>query len=194
KDAGINEFDPQILPKTQLSKLNVSDHEWFQSGMRTTASHEYAVQDVVDSPLERTKDRSLIYVGGVRRGGAREGEAIGVLGIMFDWDTEAQTILRTCLPSDREGLPIAGAAAFYTNKLGQIIETTDAQRFPVGLFPPLPSSHQTLGKGERISGLLQHDGMRYLIGSSRTQGYREYEGLGWCAHIVRPVDALSPPS
>lgn len=177
--------------RNELSKLNVSDHEWFQSGMRTTNSHEYAVQDVVDSPLERTKNRSLIYVGGVRRGGAREGEAMGVLGIMFDWDTEAKIILRTCLPSAHDGSPIIGAAAFYTNKDGRIIETTDPENFPVGSMASLPSEHRSLQKGESASGLLVQTGTRYLIGSSRTQGYREYEGLDWCAHIVRPVDAAS---
>ena len=29
---------------------------------------------------------------------------------------------------------------------------------------------------------------KYIIGSSKTQGYREYEGLGWTAHVVRPID------
>jgi len=32
------------------------------------------------------------------------------------------------------------------------------------------------------------NGNRYIIGSSRTQGYREYRGLEWTAHVVRPID------
>lgn len=31
-------------------------------------------------------------------------------------------------------------------------------------------------------------GRSYLLGSSRTKGYREYGGLGWCAHVARPID------
>lgn len=176
--------------RNELRKQNVSEQEWFQLGMRTTASTDYAVQDVCNSPLERIKETSLIYVGGVRRNGSREGEAIGVLGILFDWDTEAQTILKTCLPTGRDGQPIPGSAAFYTNNRGEIIETTDSERFTVGSKPGLGAAVADLGKGESCSGLIKHGGIRYLIGSSRTQGYREYAGLNWCAHIVRPVDEI----
>ena len=98
------------------------------------------MQDVQDSNLERSKNRSLIYAGGVRADGVRQGEAIGVLGILFDWDTEAQTILNTCLPQDSNGEVLAGSAAFYTNAQHEIIETTDEERFPVGMVPPLPLS------------------------------------------------------
>ena len=126
--------------RNELRKLNVSDHEWFQSGMRTVANTDYAVQDVCDSTLEKTKERSLIYVGGVRTNGVRQGEAIGVLGILFDWDTEAQTILETCLPQDSNGDVLTGSAAFYTNAQNEIIETTDNERFPVGSQPPCPAN------------------------------------------------------
>jgi hypothetical protein len=175
--------------RNELRKLNVSDHEWFQLGMRTSASTHSAVQDVCDSTLERTQATSLIYVGGVRAAGSRQGEAIGVLGICFDWDTEAGTILKTCLPKGPDGSQLPGSAAFYTNKDGEIIETTDAELFPVGTSPDLPAGHKALGDGESTSGLVQIGERRYCIGSSRTQGYREYRGLGWCAHIVRPFDA-----
>lgn len=174
--------------RNELRKLNVSDHEWFQSGMRTVANTDYAVQDVTDSPLEKTKERSLIYVCGVRAGGARNGESIGVLGIMFDWDTEALTILKTCLPHGADGEVLAGSAAFYTNAQHEIIETTDPERFPVGSRPPLPADHADVAPGESRSGLVKVDATRYLIGSARTKGYREYEGLGWKAHILRPLD------
>ena len=100
--------------KNELSKINVSDQVWFQMGMRTTFSSEYAVQDVASSNLEKNKERSLIYSGGVRGNGEREGDAIGVLGILFDWDTEAKKILQTCLPMDRQGMIIEGSAAVFT--------------------------------------------------------------------------------
>ena len=174
--------------RNELRKLNVSDHEWFQSGMRTAASTEYAVQDVMDSPLEKTKDRSLVYVGGIRSEGQRQGESIGVLGILFDWDNEAKTILKTCLPHDPKGEVMEGSAAFYTNANHEIIETTDSERFPIGSQPALPEDHQNVPGGESVAGLITHQDKRYLIGSAHTKGYREYEGLGWKAHILRPLD------
>ncbi|MBN2713345.1 MAG: cache domain-containing protein [Planctomycetes bacterium] len=173
--------------RNELKKLNVSDKDWFQNGMRTQRSNEYAVQDTQKSPLEKHKDRSLIYSGGIRAGGAREGDAIGVLGVLFDWDTEARKILENCLPRDRDGVFIAGCAAFYTNASHEIMETSDPEKFPVGMVVNLPDEHRELGDGQSASGLYEQDGQRYLMGSSRTQGYREYRGLAWCAHVVRPL-------
>ena len=174
--------------RNELKKINVSEQEWFQLGMRTASSTDYAVQDVQDSNIERSTNRSLIYAGGVRAKGARQGESIGVLGILFDWDTEAQTMLNTCLPRDASGEIMAGSASFYTNSQHEIIETTDEERFPVGSTPAIPTEHQKIGKGESLLGLCKCDGTRYLIGSAHTKGYREYEGLGWKAHILRPLD------
>lgn len=173
--------------KNELSKINVSDQPWFQMGMRTTLSSEYAVQDVADSNLEKNKERSLIYANGVRKNGAREGDSIGVLGILFDWDTEAKKILHTCLPKDRQGMIIEGSVAIYTDNQYEIIETTDTERFPVGMKLDVPDQIFDLKAGDTVSGLLEYQEKRYIFGSSRTKGYREYEGLGWFAHVLRPI-------
>jgi len=175
--------------RNELSKINVSDQSWFQLGMRTARSEEFAVQDVQKSSLEKSKARSLAYSGGVRRGGAREGDSIGVLGTLFDWDTEAGKILATCLPRDASGNSIEGSAAFYTNAKGEVIETTDEMTFPVGSRVELPVLVQRLGKGETASSVFRTGTGSYLLGSSRTKGYREYEGLAWYAHVVRPIGA-----
>ena len=173
--------------RNELKKINVSDQIWFQHGMRTTKSNEYAVQDVMKSNLEKLKERSLIYSGGVRVDGSREGDTIGVLGILFDWDTEAQKILRICIPKDTDGKSIDGSAAFYTNCNSEIIETTDEETFPVGLKLSLPETIEHLFAGETVSGVFDYQNKKYLIGSSKTKGYREYSGLGWTSHIVRPI-------
>jgi hypothetical protein len=173
--------------RNEMRKINASEQLWYQRGLQTTQSTQYAVQDVSGSPLERQKEVSLIYAGGVRRKGARAGESIGVLGVMFDWDTEAQKILRTCLPRDNAGNYIEGSAACYTNAAGVIIETTSPDRFPVGRQLVLPEEHTKLNKGESRTGLTTIDGVKYVVGSSRTKGYREYAGLGWSAHVLRPV-------
>lgn len=173
--------------RNELAKINVSDQWWFQQGMRTARSDEFAVQDVQKSSLESAKARSLVYSGGVRHKGARSGESIGVLGILFDWDTEAGKILATCLPCDSAGRIIEGSAAFYTNAKGEVIETTDETAFPVGSRLEFPPVVARLAKGETTSSVFRKGDARYLLGSSRTKGYREYEGLAWSAHVVRPI-------
>lgn len=173
--------------RNKLRSISVYDDHWFLTAMRTTRSSEYAVQDVQQSKLEPRKERSLIYSGGVRAGGARQGDPIGVVGILFDWDTEAKKILGTCLPKNRDGQLIEGCAAFYTNAEHEIIETTDQEQFPVGKRIALPVLHQQLKAGQSASGLFLHHDRRYILGTSRTKGYREYPGLGWSAHVVRPI-------
>jgi hypothetical protein len=170
----------------RLQSINVADHEWFINGIQTQDSTDFAVQDVQHSELEKHKNTSLVYAGGVRREGKRNAEAIGVLGVTFDWDTEARKMLRCCLPKNRDGNFIPGSAAFYTNCHDVIIETTDEENFPVGKTLELPESGAGPGAGESTSGFLHHNERKYIIGSSRTKGYREYQGLQWSAHVVRP--------
>lgn len=176
----------KVTQLLQIQANNVADQEWFIRGSQTNLSTEYAVQDVQSSELEKHKDMSLIYSGGVRAEGNRDGEAIGVLGVMFDWDTEAGNMLRCCLPKNREGDYIEGSAALYTNKSGEIIESTDSDKFPIGSSFEMPAQCRDIEEGKSASGIFDHNGKKYIIGSSRTKGYREYRGLEWSAHVIRP--------
>ena len=175
---------PALLGGVQ--QVNVSAHEWFEKGMLTQDNTEYAVADVQDSELEPTKNRSLIYSSGVRLS-AKNSETIGVLGILFDWDTEAGMMLSKCLPRNSEGSKIKGSVAFYTNKNGEIIESTDPETFAVGQrYEAVANICAKLGTGESNAAIVTLDSKEYIIGSTRTKGYREYEGLEWSAHVLRP--------
>ncbi len=169
-----------------IRQLNVSAHGWFEKGMQTQDNTEYAVADVQDSELEPTKSRSLVYSSGVRVS-AESTEAIGVLGILFDWDTEAGMMLQKCLPRNSEGGTIKGSVAFYTNKNGEIIESTDQEAFVVGQrHEVIASICSKLGAGQSNSAIVEIDSKQFIIGSTKTKGYREYSGLEWSAHVLRP--------
>ena len=51
----------------------------------------------------------------------------------------------------------------------------------------LPDQISELQAGDTVSGVFEYKDERYIFGSSRTKGYREYEGLGWFAHVLRPI-------
>ena len=142
--------------RNELSKLNVSDHEWFQLGMRTGTSNDYAVQDVCDSPLERTQDTSLVYVGGVRAGGARKGEAIGVLGICFDWDTEAGTILqKTCYQKGPTVSSYREVLRFIPVKVVKLLKPPMPSYSPLARRPTC-HLHTATSKSEQASQVSSH--------------------------------------
>ena len=176
---------PELIP--DVSEARVADHPWFTKSMKSKSIGEYAVQDVGSTELERNGRSSLIYSGAVRQNGSRNGEVIGVLGSLFDWVAESGKILKTCLPKDKNGKRIHGCIAFYANRNFEVIESSDASAIALGTVPDLPTEHRELTAGQSASGVLRLGDLVYIIGSSRSKGYREYKGLGWSAHILRPL-------
>jgi hypothetical protein len=170
-----------------VKEARVADHPWFVGAMRNNTGSRYAVQDVGECELERAARSTIIFSGAVRQKGDRGEEVIGVLGSLFDWVTESGKILKTCLPKDKNGKKIDGCVAFYANHHHEVIESTDKDKIPLGSVPDLPEIHCELETGESASGVLRLGDRVYIIGSSRSKGYREYEGLGWYAHILRPL-------
>jgi hypothetical protein len=172
--------------RDKLKRMNVSEQSWFRQGMQIARSVQFGVQDVCDSDLEN-EETSLIYCGGILEDGQREGKVLGVLGILFDWENLVHPILEGCLPRIK-GEVVDGGVAFYVNEEHRVIASTDSENFKIGQVVNLPSENLNLEAGESASGIFTTNDKKYIIGSSRTQGYREYKGLGWTAHVVRPID------
>ena len=172
--------------RDKLKRMNVSEQSWFRQGMQIARSVQFGVQDVCDSDLEN-EETSLIYCGGILENGQREGKVLGVLGILFDWENLVHPILEGCLPRIK-GEVVDGGVAFYVNEEHRVIASTDSENFKIGQVVNLPSENLNLEAGESASGIFTANDKKYIIGSSRTQGYREYKGLGWTAHVVRPID------
>jgi hypothetical protein len=172
--------------RDKLKRMNVSEQSWFRQGMQIARSVQFGVQDVCDSDLEN-EETSLIYCGGILENGQREGKVLGVLGILFDWENLVHPILEGCLPRIK-GEVVDGGVAFYVNEEHRVIASTDSENFKIGQVVNLPSENLNLEAGESASGIFTTNDKKYIIGSSRTQGYREYKGLGWTAHVVRPID------
>ena len=63
----------------------VADSEWFLSARKTTSGTEFGFEGVHQSSLVGGKP-VLIYSCVVRRDGEAEGDPVGVLGIVFDWE------------------------------------------------------------------------------------------------------------
>ena len=172
--------------RDKLKRINVSEQSWFRQGIQISRSVEYGVQDVCNSDLEN-EDTSLIYCGGVLENGQRKGKVLGVLGILFDWETLAVPILEGCLPRINNEV-VEGGAAFYVNSANEVMATTDSENFSIGTKVDVPKENMNLEPGDSASGIFTANDRKYIIGSSKTQGYREYKGLNWTAHVVRPID------
>lgn len=169
--------------RKRIKELNISSQTWFKQALQISNSVQYVVQDVGNTNLE-DENTSLIYAGAIIDLGQRSGKVIGVLGILFDWNAIATSILECCSPRIHGSLA-KGSAAFYLNREHTVIASTDVINFPVGAKLNLPESSVLLKDGASSSGIFNSNGKKYIIGSSRSKGYREYNGLDWTSHVVR---------
>lgn len=81
--------------------INVSDSRWFTSAMNTRNSGQFGFQSVNRSNLV-SNNLALIYSAAVRKDGDSKGEIIGVLGVVFKWESLSQTVIEHTPISDDE--------------------------------------------------------------------------------------------
>jgi hypothetical protein len=151
---------------------NVAGERWFQDALATGDGGDYAVADVTTVPgLDGAK--AAIYATAIREGGRIGGTPIGVLGIFFDWEPQAEAVVRgvrlrederrttRCLLLDRDHKVLAAS-----DGIGILSEV-----FPLDITGG-PQSNYTDAAGQ-------------VIGYALTPGYETYRGLGWYGAIVQ---------
>jgi hypothetical protein len=149
---------------------------WFQSAMKTRSGDEFGFQSVHRSPLVNHQ-RSLVYSCGVRAGGESQGELLGVLGIVFNWDALGHTIL------DR--MPIAPhekqrAIACFVDAEGNILAD-----FPAGSLRDTfdNSLFHGLRQGQKGYGVHHFCGREYCAGFAMSPGFETY-ATGWSSLVM----------
>ena len=148
---------------------DVSREDWFRAAMGTQSGDDFRVCDISTNHTLRNAQVAT-YSTAVREGGRTRGAAIGALGIFFDWEPQAATIL------DGIGLSAAERATSRLMLLDashRIIAASDGQGICTEQYPL-----QTEG---RESGYYIGDGK--LIAFAVTPGYETYRGLGWLGCI-----------
>lgn len=142
---------------------NVSQTEWFRSGMATTSGDAFAVCDI-ERNIALGQAEVATYATAIRAGGAVHGQPLGVLGIFFDWEPQARAIVEgvSLDPDERKT-----ARVMLLNARHRIIASSNGRG--EGETYPL----QIGGK----RGFYPHGGK--LVSYALTPGYETYGGLGW---------------
>lgn len=151
--------------------------EWFRSALKTRSGGEFGFQTVHRAPQLADNQRILVYSCAVREGGKASGRPLGVLGIVFNWDALAQTIVkgtmltaeekphaRVCI-TDGAGTVLADS---HDQILGKPLEFPDRDRIYAGA-----KSHVLQTAGDR----------RQLVAHASSPGYETYR-TGWHSVIV----------
>lgn len=152
---------------------NVSASEWFQMGMATSDGDSFAVCDVQSNPaIEGAKVAT--YATAIREGGKTGGRPLGVLGIFFDWQPQAEAIVTGVSLSDEER---ASSKVMLLDSRFRIIASSDPAS--EGKSYPLDPS---AAWGHYLKGAK-------LVAYGLTPGYETYRGLGWygCIESHLPV-------
>ena len=152
---------------------NVSGEAWFEKAMATRNGGDFAVDDISRAP--KLGDAPVAtYSTAVRTGGETRGEAIGALGIFFDWGPQAQGIVEGVRMTDEEK---ERTRVMLLDAGGTVIASSDGR----GIL----SERVTLRTEGKDTGFYSETGR--VIGFALTPGYETYEGLGWYGAIIQNV-------
>jgi hypothetical protein len=118
------------------------------------------------------------YVASVREDGDSNGEPLGVIAIHFDWQPQAQAIVRGVRLNDEER---ARTRVLLVDGGGKVLAASDG----VGaLTERLPLDFAGRQAGFEI------DDAKRLFAFHHTPGDETYRGLGWYGVIVQKLEDL----
>ncbi|MBR9971716.1 methyl-accepting chemotaxis protein [Magnetospirillum sulfuroxidans] len=151
---------------------DVSRQAWFRDAMATSSGNDFAVADI---SREGGLGGALVatYATAIREGGEADGKPIGALGIFFDWEAQAQTIVDGVRLSPQEKLK---SRCMLIDRDHRIIADSARRGLLVEKFPLRTK------QGDR--GCYQ-DMDNTIVAYALTPGYETYQGLGWYGVIVQ---------
>jgi hypothetical protein len=159
----------------------VDDQEWFRSAAKTRSGDEFGFQTAHRSQLVNNQP-VLIYSCGVRDGGRANGKLIGVLGIIFNWEALAQTILKS--------VPLTAAEKKVTrccivdakgNILADSLERHLADAIDTRAFEPVFNQKKAFF-------VAHYQGKQCCVAHARAPGFETYS-TGWFSVIIQPTNA-----
>jgi hypothetical protein len=157
---------------------DVSGSDWFAQAMASRDGSEFACSSVHASELVNGQ-RVLVYACAVREGGDVRGKVLGVLGILFNWDALALTIVRrTPLTADEW----TRTRVCIIDDSGRVLADSQedgAARIDLNGWKPLLAQ-------PRSSAVLRVDGKPTCVAHAASPGYETYR-TGWHSLILQGV-------
>jgi hypothetical protein len=164
-------------PRTYRAKgHDVSDTEWFRKAMRTSTGEDFTVADI-EANRELGGAAVATYATAIRQGARNEGLPIGVLGIFFDWQPQAEAVVTGVSLSEEER---RSTRVMLLDARHRVIAASDGK----GLLQEIyPLETKGLARGHYETG-------DSLTAFALTPGYETYRGLGWYGVIESASENL----
>ena len=158
---------PQAYPG--VIGLDVSREPWFRDAMATRDGDQYVVADVTAAPALGGKPVAT-YATAIRKDAQPDGQAIGALGIFFDWAPQAAAVVEGIGLSEEEK---QHARVMLLDGGNRVIAASDRRGVLCETYD--------LKAGGKARGFYV-DRAR-LVAHALTPGYETYQGLGWSGVI-----------
>ncbi len=150
---------------------NIAHTNWFQSALKLHSGNDYIADEINTEPLLQNAQIAT-YATGVRENGDANGRLMGILGVHFDWQPQAETIVNGIRLSSDE---IEKCEICLVDKNGLIIASSKRK---INLQDKIP----LITKNENFGYYTDNRGN--FIAFHKTPGYETYEGLGWYGVIM----------
>lgn len=153
--------------------INVADTEWFQRAMKTADGDAFVVSDIENNSL---LDNAAVatYATAIREEGTRNGAAIGVLGIFFDWTPQAKAVVEGVGLTEEE------------RECSRVMLLDSNYRIIADTHQEVLGSVYPLKRDKSLHGYYQNESC--LVSFAETPGYETYKGLGWLGVVEYRLD------
>lgn len=156
-----------------------SSQDWFVQAMHSRSGDDYGFQSVHESALVNGQ-RVLVYSAAVREGGHADGEVLGALGILFNYDSLAQAIMfNTPIDTDLKNT----TRVCITDQQGLVLADSQSKILHDSIdFPGMEKLYEQK-KGFSIETI---NGRNYCIAHAMAPGYETYS-TGWHSVIMQQL-------
>ena len=159
---------------------SVAQSDWFRQARDSRSGDEYGFSTAHRSDLVGGES-VLVYSCGVRRDGESDGELIGVLGILFNWEGLAQTIVQNVPLADSER---QATRCVVCDDDGRVLADSHGKQLVDRLKLPDQAAVFAEAKNYTVAVV---EGRRCCVAHARAPGFETYS-TGWHSVILQPID------
>jgi chemotaxis signal transduction protein len=142
-------------------------NDWMRQTLQLKNSSKYSVSSFEATPLYSEK-HSYIYGASILN--IDNTQSVGGIGIVFDSTPQFQDMLKDALPKKDDK-----TFSFFVEKNSKRIVSCSNENYLVGETLHIDDSFFNLHHGESLSQIIEFENKYYIVGSSCSNGYREYK-------------------
>ncbi len=162
---------------------DASDTAWFQTAMQTRTGREYGFHSVHNSSCVNNRP-SVVFSAAIRENGLIDGRVLGVLGIIFNWETFANDIVRNVALSDEEK---SSTRVCIVDSTGHVLADS-AGRMQNDAIDFGGRSRLFASKAGHV--VAEVAGTSCYIGQAKSAGFETYAS-GWHGILIQEVATVS---